>query len=76
MLSTFFRYSLSLACLLLLTPATTLSQSMLDEQAAKLSQLALAGIEREYPNKPANVMASEKDVLSPKQMHPAFYGCF
>lgn len=49
---------------------------MLDEQAAKLAQLALAGIEREYPNKPANVMASEKDVLSPKQMHPAFYGCF
>jgi hypothetical protein len=76
MLSNLFRYSLSFACLLVLAPAVTLSQSMLDEQAAQLAQLALAGIEREYPNKPANVMASEKDVLSPKQMHPAFYGCF
>nr|MCU0719285.1 DUF2891 domain-containing protein [Pirellula sp.] len=74
--STFLRSALLLACLLLSSPAVTLSQPMLDEQAAKLAQLALAGIEREYPNKPANVMASEKDVLSPKQMHPAFYGCF
>lgn len=76
MLSYFLRFPLSLMCLLVLTPYAVFSQSMLDEQAAKLAQLALAGIEREYPNKPANVMASEKDVLSPKQMHPAFYGCF
>lgn len=76
MLSNLFRYSLTLAYLLLLTPTIILSQSVNDEQAAQLAQLALAGIEREYPNKPSNVMASEKDVLSPKEMHPAFYGCF
>ena len=76
MLPNSFRYSLSFACLLILPHCVALSQSISDEQAAQLAQLALAGIEREFPNKPANVMASEKDILSPKQMHPAFYGCF
>lgn len=76
MLSNTLRLALPFASLLLSMQTAILSQSMLDEQAAKLAQLALAGIEREYPNKPSNVMASDKDVLSPKQMHPAFYGCF
>jgi len=47
-----------------------------NEQAEQFAQLALAGIDREYPNKPANVMAGPEAVLSPRQMHPAFFGCF
>lgn len=47
-----------------------------DAQAAAIAQLALSGIDREYPNKPNQVMAGPGDILSPKQMHPSFYGCF
>lgn len=47
-----------------------------DAQVVAFCDLALQGIEREFPNKPSNVMASEEDVLSPQQMHPVFYGCF
>ena len=47
-----------------------------DAQVAKFAGLALAGIVREYPNKPSNVMADAKDVRSPRAMHPVFYGSF
>ncbi|MFK8011143.1 MAG: DUF2891 domain-containing protein [Marinicellaceae bacterium] len=33
-------------------------------------------VEVEYPNKLNQVLGSEKDLLSPKTLHPAFYGCF
>lgn len=47
-----------------------------DQQAAELAKLAIGGLHREYPNKPSNVLASAADVRSPKELHPAFYGCF
>ncbi|MCI0457664.1 MAG: DUF2891 domain-containing protein [Gemmataceae bacterium] len=49
---------------------------MSQEQAALFARLALKGIHKEYPNKPADVLNSEVDVKSPRAMHPAFYGCF
>ena len=47
-----------------------------DDQVAKFANLALDGITREYPNKPSNVMADASSVLSPRVMHPVFYGSF
>ncbi|MCI0743686.1 MAG: DUF2891 family protein [Gemmataceae bacterium] len=49
---------------------------MNQEQASLFARLALKGIHKEYPNKPADVLNSDKDVLSPRAVHPAFYGCF
>ena len=49
---------------------------ILDPQAASIAKLALDGIHRQYPNKPSNVLVGPADVLSPKELHPAFYGCF
>lgn len=46
------------------------------EDVTKFARVALAGITREYPNKPGNVMNTAADVESPRAMHPAFYGCF
>jgi hypothetical protein len=43
---------------------------------ANLAQLALACIEREYPNKIAHVLASDEDVHPPRALTPVFYGCF
>lgn len=46
------------------------------DRAEAFARLALAGMEREYPNKPSEVMSGPADILSPRAMHPAFYGCF
>ena len=49
----------------------------LDTAAAeRFAGLALACIHREYPNKIAHVLASDKDVGSPRALTPAFFGCF
>ena len=47
-----------------------------DEQVSAFAKLALANIHTEYPNKPGNVVWDEASVRTPRQMHPAFYGCF
>lgn len=44
--------------------------------AAHLSELAFGCLQREYPNKLSHVMNDSSEVLSPRQLHPAFYGCF
>ncbi|MBD3856776.1 MAG: DUF2891 domain-containing protein [Acidobacteria bacterium] len=38
--------------------------------------LALHCIHQEYPNKIGHVMSSDDDVAPPRQLTPAFYGCF
>lgn len=45
-------------------------------QASRFARLAMAGITREFPNKPADVLLSPHDTLRPRRAHPAFYGCF
>jgi len=48
-----------------------------DEMALKLSKKPLHCINQEYPNKTAHIINNEKEVpLSPKVLHPSFYGCF
>ena len=54
----------------------TSDASMTDEQVVAFARLALKGIDQEYPNKPSNVMVGPESVQSPREMHPAFYGCF
>ncbi len=50
---------------------------MLDSKmASKLVQLALAGIEREYPYKMGNVLLSSADIKSPRDTHAVFNGHF
>lgn len=48
-----------------------------DEKAAgRFARLALDCVHKEYPNKIAHVMSSDKDVLPPRKLTPAFCGCF
>lgn len=44
--------------------------------ADRFSRLALDCVQREYPNKIAHVMNGDGDVKPPRELHPAFYGCF
>ncbi len=47
------------------------------EMANKLASMPLKCINQEYPNKTAHVINTEKDaILTPKELHPSFYGCF
>ncbi|HEY7784259.1 MAG TPA: DUF2891 domain-containing protein [Pyrinomonadaceae bacterium] len=53
------------------------SQLLLDEaQASRLARLALKCVQKEFPNKPEHVINNAGDVLNPKTLHPAFYGCY
>jgi hypothetical protein len=44
--------------------------------AGRLAALALACVQKEYPNKIAHVLNSPEDVKAPHQLTPAFYGCY
>ena len=42
----------------------------------RFAALALECIHQEYPNKISHVLLSDKDVAPPRELTPAFYGCF
>ncbi len=42
----------------------------------RFAALALECIHQEYPNKISHVLQSDKDVAPPRDLTPAFYGCF
>jgi len=65
---------LVIACCLL--PATAVAEPLSEAQAVAFARLALAGIAKEYPNKPADVLNGDADVRPPREIHPAFYGCY
>ncbi len=44
--------------------------------AARFAKLALECVHREYPNKIAHVLAGDDDVRPPRELTPAFYGCY
>jgi hypothetical protein len=45
--------------------------------AERLANLALACIHREYPNKTGHhILTSDRDARPPRELTPAFYGCF
>lgn len=44
--------------------------------ASRFAQLALDCIHKEYPNKLSQVLKDESRLLPPRELHPAFYGCF
>ena len=63
---------IALACLIF----TVFPASADDETAARFAALALDCVHREYPNKIGHVMASDEDVRPPRELTPAFFGCF
>jgi hypothetical protein len=51
--------------------------SLTDKGVAYLSSLPLKCILQEFPYKTSHTSVTDSDhVLLPKQLHPAFYGCF
>jgi hypothetical protein len=46
------------------------------EAAERLADLALDCVHREYPNKIAHILQGDEDARPPRELTPAFYGCF
>jgi hypothetical protein len=44
--------------------------------ATRFATLALACVHQEYPNKIAHVLSGDRDVRPPRELTPAFYGCY
>jgi hypothetical protein len=44
--------------------------------AERFAGLALACVAKEYPNKLSHVLNSDADVAAPRNLTPAFYGCY
>ena len=64
-------------CLLLLTVMSLAAKNRLSEiDAWRFADLALAGLNREFPNKPGNVLRSPEDAKAPSQLTPVFFGHF
>jgi hypothetical protein len=63
---------------LLLTSSLTLaSDDIIKESYPKVfSRLAMDCIHKEYSNKIAHYMNSDEDLKPPRELYPAFYGCF
>jgi len=59
-----------------LTEVENTKISLNQEQANRLVMLPLKGIDIEYPNKLGQVLSGAQDLKTPKELHPAFYGCF
>ncbi|HJL16808.1 MAG TPA: DUF2891 domain-containing protein [Sandaracinaceae bacterium LLY-WYZ-13_1] len=49
-----------------------MSESTVD----RFARLALACVHREYPNRVGHLMRSDADARPPRELTPAFYGCF
>ena len=59
-----------------LVSGMTARAEMTAEEAGEFMGLALAGIDREFPNKPGQIMRSAEDARTPREMYPVFYGHF
>jgi hypothetical protein len=59
------------------TPAARAAPSAISPAAAEhFAALALACVHQEYPNKIAHSLTSDVDVRPPRELTPAFYGCY
>src|SRR5689334_928907 len=46
------------------------------DTAERFARLALACVDKEYPNKLSHVLNSDRDVAPPRKLTPAFCGCY
>src|SRR6266542_5991433 len=57
--------------------ALILAATQFDAHAAeRFANLALACVQKEYPNKISHSLNSDADVAPPRKLTPAFYGCY
>jgi hypothetical protein len=65
-----------LLAILLAGPPPPGSSPLSQAAAERFAHLALACLHQEYPNKIAHVLSGDADVRPPRELTPAFYGCY
>jgi hypothetical protein len=58
------------------SPPAAPSRGLDAAAAGRFARLALDCVHREYPNKVAHVLAGDADARPPRELTPAFYGCY
>ena len=66
----------TLAVLLSAAPAPSVASGVDPQLAGRFARLALACVHQEYPNKIAHVLQGDADARVPRELTPAFYGCY
>src|SRR5204863_5306957 len=61
---------------LLLLPVSASGAEFDARAAERFANLALACVHKEYPNKISHNLNSDADVAPPRDLTPAFYGCY
>src|SRR5690606_30485737 len=59
-----------------LLSAAQAGETLDEAAAARFAALALDCVHLEYPSKLAHTLASDADARPPRQLTPAFYGCY
>ena len=62
--------------LFFLVTSIAFSQNLTIDEANHLASLPVKCLQQEYPNKLNQLLLNETELISPKVLHPAFYGCF
>ena len=62
--------------LIFIISSSAFAQTLTLQQANHLATLPLKCLQQEYPNKLSQLLIDSTEIASPKQLHPAFYGCF
>lgn len=62
--------------LILFIASSAFSQNLTLDQANHLATLPIKCLQQEYPNKLSQMLLDSTEIASPKELHPAFYGCF
>ena len=65
-------FSVAMLSTLLLAPTSAVDEDL----AGRFAGLALQCVHQEYPNKISHVLRSDEDVAPPRELTPAFYGCY
>ena len=66
-----------LAVVLATAPVQAQHAATIDVQVARrFASMALACVQKEYPNKITHILNSPEDVRAPHELTPAFYGCY
>jgi hypothetical protein len=71
------RISMLAGCLLFAAATHAQHDESLDmAAAARFASLALDCVHKPYPNKIAHVLDGDADASTPRELHPAFHGCY
>ena len=59
-----------------MTMTTAQTPRLAPQIASRFAHLALDCVNREYPNKVAHVLHADRDARPPRELTPAFFGCY